>query len=61
MESQKSLEDRENKENINGCREFIVLQTQLAFFLGSLSQKVILDSDVMDTSVFWERKIMKIL
>ena len=57
MESQQSLEDRQNKENINDCRGFIVLQTQLAFFLGSRSQKVILDSDVMDTSVFRESKI----
>ena len=57
VESQKSLEDRQNKENRNDCRGFIVLQTQLAFVLGSRSWKVILDSDVMDTSVFRESKI----
>ena len=46
VESQKSAEDhhKRNKENINDCRGFIVLQTQLAFFLGSGSQKFILDS-----------------
>ena len=57
VESQKSLEDRQNKENRNDCSGFIVLQTQLAFVLGSRSWKVILDSDVMDTSVFRESKI----
>ena len=46
VESQKSAEDhhKRNKENINDCRGFIVLQRQLAFFLGSGSQKFILDS-----------------
>ena len=34
----------QNKENISNTREFIVLQTQLAFFLGSWSKKAILDS-----------------
>ena len=46
VESQKSAEDhhKRNKENINDCRGLIVLQRQLAFFLGSGSQKFILDS-----------------
>ena len=57
VESQKSLEDRQNKENRNDCSGFIVLQTQLDFVLGSRSWKVILDSDVMDTSVFRESKV----
>ena len=34
----------ENKENINDCRGFIVLQTHLAFFLGSGSKNIILAS-----------------
>ena len=38
-------------------RGFIVLQTQLAFSLGSRSQKVILDSEVMHSSVFQESQI----
>ena len=58
VESQKSAaEDRQNKENLNDPRGFIVLQTQLAFLLGSRCQKVILDSDVMYTSAFQESKI----
>ena len=44
VESQKSTEERQNKENMKDCRGLIVLQTQLAFFLGSGSKKVILDS-----------------
>ena len=44
VESQKSTEERQNKENMKDCRRLIVLQTQLAFFLGSGSKKVILDS-----------------
>ena len=34
-----------------------MLQTQLAFPLGSRSQKVILDSEVMHSSVFQESEI----
>ena len=41
METQKVAEDSQNKENRNDSREFVVLQTQLAFFLGFLSKKVI--------------------
>ena len=46
VKSQKSAEDhhKQNKENIKDCRGFIVLQRQLPFFLGSGSQKFILDS-----------------
>ena len=44
VESQKSTEGSQNKENMKDCRGLIVLQTQLAFFLGSGSKKVILDS-----------------
>ena len=44
VESQKLVEDVQNKENINDCRGFIVLQRQLAFFPVSGSQKFILDS-----------------
>ena len=44
VESQKSTEESQNKENMKDCRGLIVLQTQLAFFLGSGSKKVILDS-----------------
>ena len=58
VESQKSAaEDRQNEENLNDPRGFIVLQTQSAFFLGSRCQKVILDSDAMYTSAFQESKI----
>ena len=58
VESQKSAaEDRQNEENINYNSGFIVLQTQLAFSLGSRSQKVILDSEVMHSSVFQESQI----
>ena len=57
VESQKSAEDRQNEENINYNHGFIVLQTQLAFSLGSRSQKVILDSEVMHSSVFQESQI----
>ena len=42
VESQKSTEESQNKENMEDCRRLIVLQTQLAFFLGSGSKKVIL-------------------
>ena len=44
VESQKSAEDRQNKENINDCRGFILLQTHLAFSLGSGSKNIILAS-----------------
>ena len=46
VKSQKSAEDhhKQNKENIKDCHGFIVLQRQLPFFLGSGSQKFILDS-----------------
>ena len=39
VESQKSTEESQNKENMKDCRGLIVLQTQLAFFLGSGSKK----------------------
>ena len=41
---------KQNKENISNTREFIVLQTQLAFFLGSWSKKAILDSCFLNQS-----------
>ena len=44
MEKKKSLEDSQNKENIDDSSGFIVLQTQLAFFPGSRCKQVILDS-----------------
>ena len=44
MESQKAVEDSQNKENINDYRGFVVLQKQLAFFSISRNKQVILDS-----------------
>ena len=44
MESQKAVEESQNKENINDSRGFVVLQKQLAFFSISRNKQVILDS-----------------
>ena len=41
-EAQKAVEDNQNKENRDESREFVVLQTKLAFFPGSRSKQVIL-------------------
>ena len=42
--SPKAAEDSQNKEKLNGPLGFIVLQAQLAVFLGSQNKQVILDS-----------------
>lgn len=44
MESQKAVENSQNKDNINDSRGFVVLQKQLVFFSISRNKQVILDS-----------------
>ena len=51
MKTQKAAEDSQNKENRNDSREFMVLQTQLAFFPGSRSRQVILNKL---SEIFWQ-------
>ena len=61
VESQKSAEDRQNKENINDCRGFIVLQTHLAFFLGSGSKNIILASFKIKRNRMLNDKLTKLV
>ena len=44
MESQKAVEDSQNKENINDSRGFILPQSQSAFSPGFRNAQVIFDS-----------------
>ena len=43
IDSQKAEEDNRNKENINDSRELIALQPQLALFLGSRNEQVVVN------------------
>lgn len=44
METHKVAEDNQSKQNINDSYNFILLQTQLAFFHGCRSKQAILNS-----------------
>lgn len=44
METNKVAEDNQSKQNINDSYNFILLQTQLAFFHGCRSKQAILNS-----------------